>query len=381
MRKWLWVLVLVGGAGAQEEFGEAVKLASSRPRYVVRRGYALPAGVTAAEKPEARKGRLDKDDYFFFDVDGNGKWNDLGVDGWALNRMPYMLPLEDGTVIGASRFFWRMEEDGSALRFRREPLPLSPEAKKVLIEFNTWRMMNGLPAVTIDERLSAACAAHCAYMERNGMTHEEEQGKEGFSPEGAEAGKRSGRGEDGPINAVRMFYASFYHRLPLADPGTKAIGVGASERYAAVDGISLRDRRAWEWPVIIPAPNSFGHPTFFSPEAPNPLPEGLQWGGFPITLTFDGGAITEARAELRLKSAKGKTVDVVVSSPERPANERRPDNRKTICVIPRVPLAPMKDWWVKVSWKRDGKDESREWMFRTGRAGPGPVVAAWRMTR
>ena len=50
----------------------------------IRRSYALPDDRSAVEKPVARKGTLEKRLFFFFDVDGNGKFNDLGVDGWAL---------------------------------------------------------------------------------------------------------------------------------------------------------------------------------------------------------------------------------------------------------------------------------------------------------
>ncbi len=105
----------------------------------------------------------------------------------------------------------------------------------------------------------------------------------------------------------------FYHRLPLIHPDTKAIGVGASLRYAAVDGLTRRDRRAWTWPVIVPAPNSFAHPT-------------------------------------------------------------RADNRSTICVIPKTPLAPLATYWVKVRYKLDGEEREHTWRFNTGRPGPRSVL-------
>lgn len=375
MRAWLVAgMILAGSAGADEPM--QVRLFSGRLRYRIRRSYALPTGRNAVEQPVARKGTLGKRLFFFFDVDGNGKFNDLGVDGWALNKMPYMLPLEDKTVIGASEFQWELAEDGSSVRFRIQPLPLNEGQKQVLIQFNQWRFMNGLPAVTIDQRLSEACNKHCAYMERHGMTHDEEPGKQGYSADGAEAGRRSCLGQDGPVQSVHMFYASFYHRLPFVYPGTRSIGVGSSRRYAAVDGLSLRDRRPWTYPIIVPAPNSFGHPTHFTPEQPSPVPPGLDLPGFPITLTFDGGTITGVRAHLRLKHAKGREVPILVSSPEHPANGKRPHNRQTICIIPRVPLAPMRTWWVKVTYRRDGEDKEHAWKFNTGRRGPAPVVAA-----
>ncbi|MHC4818333.1 MAG: CAP domain-containing protein [Planctomycetota bacterium] len=376
MRGWLIAgLILAAGAGAEEP-GRQVRLSSGRLSYRIRRAYALPFDKSAVEKPVARKGTLEKRLFFFFDVDGNGKFNDLGVDGWALSKMPYMLPLEEKTVIGASEFHWDVAEDGSLIRFRIQPLPLNAGQKRVLIQFNQWRFMNGLPAVTIDQKLSEACNKHCAYMERHGMTHHEEPGEQGYSEDGAEAGRRSCLGEDGPVQSVHMFYASFFHRLPFVYPGTRSIGVGSSKRYTAVDGLSLRDRRPWTYPIIVPAPNSFGHLTHFTPELPNPVPPELKLPGFPITLTFDTGTITDVRARLRLKHARGKEVPILVSSPEHPASKKRPQNRQTICIIPRVPLAPMRTWWVKVTYRLDGADKEHIWTFNTGRRGPGPVVAA-----
>jgi len=277
-------------------------------------------------------------------------------------------------VIGASEYAWKVEADGSAVSYRRDPLPLNDGQRKLLIQFNQWRLMNGLPAVTIDQELCDACMKHCDYMERHGMTHEQEAGKEGYTPEGAEAGRRSCLGEEGPIESVHLFYSTFYHRLPLVHPGTKAIGVGSSVRYAAVDGLTRRDHREWVWPVIVPAPNSFGHPTHFAHEAPDPLPEGAEGAGFPITLTFDGGAVTDAFAELRLNNEKGREVPTFLSSPERPANAKRPDNRATICVIPRGPLAPLKTYWVRVRYRLDGEEREHVWRFNTGRPGPRSVL-------
>jgi hypothetical protein len=366
MRRCLLLLLMWGGAGA-EDLPERVALAQGGLPYKTRRGYALPAGIEAVERPTGRTGVVEKLQFYFFDVNGNGRFDDLGVDGLALTNMPFLLPLEERTVIGASEFRWKVEADGSAVSFRRDPLPLNDGQRQVLIQFNQWRIMNGLPAVTIDERLSDACNKHCEYMERHGMTHEQDPAKEGYTPEGAEAGKRSCLGEEGPVRSVHLFYATFYHRLPLIHPGTKAIGVGASARYAAVDGLTRRDQRAWTYPVIVPAPNSFGHLTHFAHEAPNPLPEGAKRAGFPITLTFASGKITGATAELRLGSAKGAVLETYLSSPEKPANEKRPDNRMAICVIPREPLRAMKTYWVRVAYLIDGEPREHEWRFNTGR--------------
>jgi hypothetical protein len=373
MRRWLILFAVWGGAGAEEPL-ERVPLVRGTYKFATSRGYALPDGVAAVEKPQARGAKLGKEAYYFFDVDGNGRWNDLGVDGWLREKATILLPLEGKAVFGAAELTWTVEPDGSALRFRRDPLPLDEGQAQVLVQFNQWRIMNGLPAVTIDPALCDACSKHCAYMERHGLTHVQEPGKEGYTPEGAEAGARSCVGEEGPVESVHLFYATFYHRLPLIHPDTTAIGVGSSAKYAAVDGLTRRDPRPWIYPVIVPGPNTFFHPTHFAHEAPNPLPEGASPAGFPITLTFAKGKITDAAVELRLKRAKGAVLPVYLSSPESPANPKRPDNRLTICAIPRAPLQPLTDYWVKATYKLDGEARGHTWVFRTGRAGPASVL-------
>ena len=101
--------MLTAVASAQD-LPHKVRLGRGAPGYAMHRYYALPEGVSAVAKPAARKARLEKSYFFFFDVDGNGKFNDRGVDGWALAKMPAMLPLEKKTVIGASEYTWRLEE-------------------------------------------------------------------------------------------------------------------------------------------------------------------------------------------------------------------------------------------------------------------------------
>ncbi len=365
-------LLIASTALLGDELPEKTRLSSGRPRFLVRRNYQLAEGREEVEKPASRKGRIDKFEVFFYDVDGNGKFNDAGVDGWSLPKMPFMLPLEDDVVIGRSVIHWKVEADGSLVRWRKEPIPVGKDQEKTLVEFNTWRFMNGLPGVTVLPKLSDACAKHCVYMEKNGMVHMEEEGKSGYTPAGAEAGLRSCLSPEGPRRSVRLFYATFYHRLPLIRPDTRAIGIGISRRYTAIDGLTNRKPRAWRYPILIPAPNSWFQPTHFARERPLPYPEDMK-PGFPITLTFDRGTITDAQATLRFGGKKGPVVRTLVSSPEYPANKKRPKNRMTICVLPRLPLRPMKRYWVHVSYKLDGKDREHTWIFSTGRAGPLPL--------
>jgi hypothetical protein len=177
-----------------------------------------------------------------------------------------------------------------------------------------------------------------------------------------------------------MLYASFYNRLPLVDPRITSIGVGASARYVAVDATSRRDR-PWTYPVIVPAPDSFGQPTHSSPESPSPMPSDAKWAGFPITLTFKEGKITDVDAELRVRGPGGKEAPILVSWPGKPASKDRPDNANSICILSRLPLAADHGWWVRVRYKLDGRPLENVWRFRTGEYAPAPVVEAWRAER
>jgi uncharacterized protein YkwD len=346
------------------------RLSKTKPRHKVRRNYALPPDVQAVDEPAARKGRVEKFEILFFDVDGNGEFDDANVDGWALPKMPFVLPLEDEVVIGRSIVTWKVAKDGSSVVWTKAPIPVQAHETRTLVDFNTWRFMNGLPGVSVDRKLSDACARHCAYMERHGMTHHQKPGETGYTEEGAQAGRRSCLTQVGPKLSVLTLYASFYHRLPLISPETQSIGIGVSRRYTAIDGLTDRRPRVWRYPIIVPAPNSWFQPTHFAPEQPRPYPQELENPGFPITLTFDTGNIGNVEAELRLKGPKGAAVRILVSSPEHPANKKRPDNRKSICIIPRQPLAPKKTYWVHVSYARDGKHEALDWLFNTGPSRP-----------
>jgi hypothetical protein len=370
MRRIVILLLAATTLCAQGEPPHSARLAKGVIRYKLGHNYALPDGVEVAEQHALRTGRVERHTVFFADMNGNGDFSEEGIDGWLLKDMRYILPLEKTAVIERSHFVWKVAEDGSRVHYDFDAVPGDKAQLKTLRQFNYWRLINGLPPVTIDPDLSDACSKHCTYMEHNGFFHVEKPENTGYTPEGAEAGLRSCIGEEGPGMSVLMFYASFYHRLPLIKPDTRAIGIGFSRRYACVSGLSAREPRPWNWPVIVPAPTSALHPTHFAREYPRPHPEGIE-PGFPITVTFRTTAITDAEARLCLKNEKGRLIPTLVYSPENPPNKLRPRNRNSICVIPRKPLPPRKTYWIRVSWKRNGDPESREWKFAT--AHPRPV--------
>jgi hypothetical protein len=370
MRLLAALLLLAAAASAQAEDEARLRKAKFGSKNI-RFAYRMPAGRAPAEKPGVRKGRVDRIHVYFVDMDGDGKFNERGVDAWGLTGLNYVLPLEQTAIIELTRYTWEVEEDGSFVHFTGEKVALDPKQEKVFRQFNYWRLMNGMPPVDFDPKLAAACAAHCTWMEKNGFKHVAEDGDDPIPPEAGEAGRRSCLSQEQPGMSVLMFYATFYHRLPLFDPATRAIGIGNSAKYTAIDGITRTEPRSWQYPIIVPAPNTDLQPTLFPPESPRPYPDDVKKPGFPITLTFDHTQVTDVKAQLWMAfRGRAHEIPLLVSSPTAPANPKRADNRKTICLIPKVPLFGKKTFRVKVSYKERGEPREHDWLFKTGMPRP-----------
>src|SRR5205085_10093176 len=83
-------------------------------------------------------------------------------------------------------------------------------------ELTQWRAQTSLPAVgTLDPAKSDGCKKHNSYMAQNGhtLTHFEQSGNKGYTPEGDAAGQASvlAMPEGGP----RIWEGSVYHRMGL----------------------------------------------------------------------------------------------------------------------------------------------------------------------
>jgi hypothetical protein len=212
---------------------------------------------------------------------------------------------------------------------------------------------------------------HAKYMDRWGRGHDEDKANEGYTEEGAKAGRNSSVGPTPVREEISFCFQTLYHRLMLFHPDLRRIGVGVGTKWCALDGNSAREKREWTWPVIIPAPGCDLVPLSFGGETPAPHPdvftslERQKDAGFPITLTFPDAKATDASAELRVESETGAPVEALVSSPEKPANPAQPRNFESICVIPLRKLTPATTYWCRVRYKWKGEDAVRTWMFRT----------------
>jgi hypothetical protein len=159
---------------------------------------------------------------------------------------------------------------------------------------------------------------------------------------------------------------TFYHRLPLLDPGLLRIGWGLEGGYACLDAGSMVGRTSVpETTVCWPADGQTGVPLAFQPELPNPVPgeDQASWG-YPITLqlfAFPRDVVPVVR-EMTLTEAGGAAVDCWFTGPERPLNpELGP--AAAWCLIPKARLKPGTRYQVQALLA----DRTVSWSFVTGR--------------
>jgi hypothetical protein len=154
-------------------------------------------------------------------------------------------------------------------------------------------------------------------------------------------------GASSPAEAIDSWMATFYHRLPLTEPGLLRIGYGANATAAVLDASSLCAPRGYQSFVLWPYDGMKDVPLRFQPELPNPVPgeDQSRWG-YPITLQLGDwstreGANPAAGVRVTLHAGASPSVPEVpchVSTPSAPSN-RELAPADTWCLIPKAPLA------------------------------------------
>jgi hypothetical protein len=385
------VAARAGDAPPKDDLPLKARLQPGKDRRERSFNYALPNGVVAVAEPKIVTAKIGEKDLLFADMDGNGKFGDVGVDGWIVDSPVYraFLPVENTIVLDRTLVTLRFDADQPYVHFRLEtpdlpkiPAGLTPpeaatakqqihDLEGALEDWNRLRLRSGLPPAFLDPELTRCAMLHAKYMDRWGMGHDEDATKDGHTDDGAKSGKNSSVGPAPARDEVSFCYGSLYHRLMLFHPDLRRVGIGVAAKFCALDGLSAREPRPWTWPVLIPAAGNDLVPLAFSGEKPAPHPDVLTslerqtQAGFPITLTFPDTKVTGAEAELRAGGPDGAPVEILVSSPEKPANPAQPMNFRSICVIPLHRLLPSTTYSVVVRYKWDGKDAVRKWSFRT----------------
>ena len=220
--------------------------------------------------------------------------------------------------------------------------------------------------------LSEGCRLHAEYLGQNSEqlaawpdAHEEYSDRAGFDVRGAWAGMHSviAPGCDDGREAIEGWLATFYHRLPLLEPGLLRIGYARAGGVAVLDSGTLSAPAERECTVVWPASGATEVTLSFAPELPNPVPgeDQSEWG-YPVTLqAFQRTDTWEM--ELSEGLAGGTPVDCHFSSPLAPTNPILAP-AGAYCLIPKQRLRPNTRYTVVA---RSSDDESLTWSFTTGR--------------
>jgi hypothetical protein len=249
---------------------------------------------------------------------------------------------------------------------------LNDVRKHAFSPLNVWT-----ETVSLFDELSAQCELHAQYLVLNPEqgqawpdAHEEYADQPGFSPEGAWAGLHSVINfTPDPVASIDSWMGTFYHRLPLLEPGLFGVGYGNVEEVTVLDTSSLV-APYWEttW-ITWPPRKAKNIPLTFQPELPNPVPgeDQSEWG-YPITLQ---AYWPKTKGERTIKMSlfhgdvtSGEQVDCHYLTPTTPvSNHLAPSN--AFCLIPKQHLTANTTYSVYAICPATGEDLS--WSFTTQR--------------
>ncbi len=267
--------------------------------------------------------QIGPDQVALVDVDGDGTFNEPGVDGMCWLGQSYLFPLPapderwctpsldlTGFSIGAL---------GENPKVEGRPLATTvPDALGVLQGIEQARSTVGLTPRPENTGLSASLQKHCRYMAANRkLTHPEDAGATGYSADGNESGMNSilSQGSAAPDIAAMMM-GTFYHRQDVIRPLTRGFGVGYEGAFGGIDGRRDLSSQKVEWPVLCPVPEQVDVPLRFNPEMPDPI-AGDRSAGYPITAYFASGKLKLVKSSLTLVAgpASGGTAAAAAKAP------------------------------------------------------------------
>ena len=256
---------------------------------------------------------------------------------------------------------------------------LAADRQAALDAVNAYRQQAGVLALTADPALAEAAEEHAWYTIFNfgqpsevGLgIHTEDPSLPGFT--GANflqrdraAGYPGGRGSEvinhvyTPPAAVEVWIDSVYHRFPLLDRETQAVGYGEAQigiLAAAVMDVGIGDPTKAQ-PVVFPAAGARDVPAgFVGHETPDPAPAGTQYPvGYPVTLTV-GSASTFSVQSSRLLTADGNEVTGFTLLPGRQVDAGE------WCFMAQEPLRPGAAYTAEVTGTLDGQPFTQHWSF------------------
>lgn len=255
-------------------------------------------------------------------------------------------------------------------------------ASKAISLWNKQRTLHGIPAgIGHAPALSDGCRKHNEYMAQNGITHFEEEGRPGYTPEGKAAGESSVLGQGSPPwNSLQSnpWENAPIHLIQMLDPRLKVTGYDESQNFECATTLSFY--RGYAQRPAPPRSRLFTYPgpgtrhyrgqeareAPFTPGQLVGIPQGAPTGPYLHVIVFaDAGAPWDARADITrawLRSPSGRKLEVKVIDQ---GNEQlAPYIPPGGFVIPRKPLRAGKRYTAHVRVSFDGQTLKRTWRFR-----------------
>jgi hypothetical protein len=249
-------------------------------------------------------------------------------------------------------------------------LSVKDAARRMIDRINHMRVQAGLGTVGLDDDLSRGCQFHAEYlvknadllMKRKAPVKDEDLQLPGFTAEGLKAARQSLVFSNAPTPVMQIddLMATFSLRIDLLDPNLQRVGIGCAHDVGrgwrcVLDPYGGRgDGRIHLYPV----PQQTDVPLLGFDR----LDAGKSQPGFPITVAFPHRSIVR-NVQAALKDGGGMDVDVAISSPEKPLNERLQQN--IVGVHPLAALQAGQTYAVTVSAIVNGKEWRQSWSFTT----------------
>jgi hypothetical protein len=286
--------------------------------------------------------------------------------------------------------------------------------QQALADLNAWRGQLSLPGLTaVHAGMSWACAQHNAYMAVNGMTHDEDPGRRGYTAAGAQAGPSSVLAQSSVAAAPprALWEPAVYHRLALLDPRLRTTWFAASNGFACMGvhpanyydadadtttTVETQDdspaaRTPWLVPYPSPGNGVQGVPTSFrTGESPDPrqaIPGNPQVPGWLLSVSFNGPWQEGRAAHVTSASLTPDGGAAVAVSPQDSTSLNANLLEGAVALFPLAPLKPSTWYTARVAGTKDGwgqdpttYDQSVTtypfdvtWRFRTGATNDDPV--------
>ena len=250
---------------------------------------------------------------------------------------------------------------------------------------NAQRAAHGIPAgIVEDPALSGGCAKHNAYGARNStLTHEQDPGAPGYTPEGAEAARTSVLYQGGPWTATsNPFETAPIHLHQLLAPRIDRMGASENGGYGCATTLASRNRPAPARGVTYTYPGDgtrgwvAEQTALEGPYTPGEIvgiPQGTTTGPYLYAM-FDGPGLsafdTASGATGSLAGPAGAVDVAVIDNTTLPVNYLPLGAQ----LIPREPLAPATRYTATVSAQVKNRTFTHSWQFTTA-DGPAPYAA------